>query len=44
MSNWKAYINYLENWAKEHSDEVFERCSPVCYDEFCDNELQENKQ
>lgn len=39
MSNWKSYINYLHNWANEHSDEEFSGMSPVCYDEFLFNDL-----
>ena len=38
MDSWKDYINYLHNWADEHSDEKFSGMSPVCYDEFLDND------
>lgn len=42
-SDWYRYITYLKNWAEDHTDEEFEGCSPVGYDEFCDNELQEDE-
>lgn len=41
MTDWQKYIKYLKNWAKEHSGEEFEGMSPACYDEFCDNELED---
>lgn len=41
-TDWQKYIEYLLNWAKDHKDEVFEGCSPACYDEFCDNDLYED--
>lgn len=31
---WKAYIEYLKDWADDHKDGVFEGMSPVCFDEF----------
>lgn len=35
---WARYTNYLIEWAFEHSGEEYEGMSPVCYDEWCDNE------
>lgn len=37
-SRYERYINYLINWALEHNDEVYEGCSPACFDEFEDYE------
>lgn len=36
---WKLYIEYLKQWAEDHSDEECEGMSPACYDEWCDNEF-----
>jgi hypothetical protein len=35
---WSRYINYLIEWAMEHSSIEYDGMSPVCYDEWCDNE------
>ena len=35
---WARYINYLIEWAFYHSDNMYADSSPVCYDEWCDNE------
>ena len=35
---WARYINYLIEWALDHSGEDCDGMSPVCYDEWCDNE------
>lgn len=40
-TNWDKYIEYLKRWAETHSDNEFEGMSPVCYDEFLDNEEEE---
>lgn len=37
-NKWEKYINYLTQWAEQHSEPMFEGMSPACYDEFCDNE------
>ena len=37
-SNWKRYIAYLHEWANSHADEMCGGMSPVCYDEWYDNE------
>lgn len=31
---WECYINYLINWAFDHSDESNRGMSPVCFDEW----------
>lgn len=36
---WKAYLNYLVEWAFNHQDDEFAGMTPACYDEFCENEL-----
>lgn len=36
---WKAYLNYLVEWAFNHQDDEFTGMTPACYDEFCENEL-----
>lgn len=41
IEDWNAYIDYLIEWADDHSDPKFKGCSPACFDEFCDCELQE---
>lgn len=35
---WKAYLNYLVEWAFNHQGDEFEGMTPACYDEFCENE------
>lgn len=35
---WSKYINYLIEWAMEHSGVEYDGMSPACYDEWCDNE------
>lgn len=35
---WARYIDYLIEWAFHHSDNMYSDSSPVCYDEWCDNE------
>lgn len=39
--NWNNYIQYLKDWARQHEEQKFEGMSPVCYDEFLDNESEE---
>lgn len=39
MSEWEKYIAYLYDWADTHKGEEFQGCSPACYDEWVDNEL-----
>ena len=38
---WGEYIAYLITWAIEHKDDAFRGMSPVCFDEWYDNEYQE---
>ena len=38
QNQWDRYIQYLLQWAEEHSDKLFEGRSPACYEEFCDCE------
>lgn len=40
-SNWQLYIQYLKEWAKNHKDEWYEGCSPACYEEFLDNDIED---
>lgn len=40
-SKHERYISYLINWAIDHNDEAYEGCSPVCFDEWLDNEAEE---
>ena len=40
-SKWARYINYLINWAHDHSGEDSKGMSPVCFDEWGDNEDEE---
>ena len=35
---WKKYLKYLHKWADEHSNKNFYGMSPVCFDEWIDNE------
>jgi len=38
MTQWEKYIEYLKKWAKEHSGEEYAGMSPVCFDEWEENE------
>lgn len=40
---WERYITYLMQWADDHKDKEYEGMSPVCFDEFCDNEDEEEE-
>lgn len=37
-SDWQGYITYLKEWADSHADETYMFMSPVCYEEWLDNE------
>lgn len=39
---WQQYIAYLKDWAEDHSSELCKGMSPVCYDEWLDNEYTES--
>ena len=41
MTQWEKYIEYLKKWAEEHSGSEFAGMSPVCFDEWEDNENTE---
>lgn len=41
VGTWNNYIEYLKDWANQHSDEMCEGMSPACYEEFLDNEYEE---
>lgn len=41
LNKWNGYIEYLLTWAEEHDDLAFAGNSPVCYDEWLDNECEE---
>lgn len=36
MNDWKNYIHYLEQWIKDHEQDVFEGMSPITWEEFLD--------
>lgn len=40
-TSWNNYIEYLIKWAEAHKGIEFEGMSPVCYDEFLENEEEE---
>ena len=40
-NGWDRYIEYLRAWADTHSDAAFCGCSPICFDEWMDNEACE---
>lgn len=37
-TDWDKYIQYLKDWAEYHSDQIYAGSSPVCYDEWDNNE------
>ena len=37
-TDWQRYIKYLHEWADWHKGEECSGQSPVCFDEWCDNE------
>lgn len=40
----ERYLRYLQDWIFNHSDPLFEGCSPAGFDEWKDNEDKENNQ
>jgi hypothetical protein len=38
MTQWEKYIEYLKKWTEEHSSEANMGMSPVCFDEWEENE------
>lgn len=48
MSNskkqWDRYIKYLIFWAIDHQGKEYAGMTPVCFDEFCDNESDNDKE
>lgn len=40
---WDAYLLYLQDWVKEHHGIEFIGMSPVCFDEWDENENDEEK-
>ena len=40
---WEAYLNYLVNWAIDHTDPNCEGMSPASYNEWRDNEYEAGK-
>jgi len=40
---WEKYLKYLRGWADSHAEPVFYGTTPVCYDEWVDNEYHEEK-
>ena len=43
-STHERYLNYLMSWIADHHEEAFEGCSPVCFDEWFDNEGEEDEE
>ena len=44
VERWARYIDYLIEWAFDHSSEDYDGMSPACYDEWCDmKETEENE-
>ena len=41
--DWENYIKYLRNWAVQHETCEYYNMSPVCFDEFCNNEGDEDE-
>lgn len=39
---WIGYLNYLANWTEEHKHINNYGMSPVCFDEWLDNEAEED--
>lgn len=44
VEKWARYIDYLIEWAFEHSSDYHNGMSPACYDEWCDNEDCDNEE
>ena len=44
MTQWEKYIEYLKQWAEEHSGSEFTGMSPVCFDEWEENENTEEQE
>lgn len=40
-NDWKKYIAYLKQWARTHASLAHAGQSPVCYDEWYDNEHED---
>lgn len=40
----ERYLRYLQDWIFNHSDPLFEGCSPAGFDEWKDNEDEENNE
>lgn len=40
VERWARYIDYLIDWAFCHASDVYADSSPVCYDEWLDNEYE----
>ena len=38
---WDAYLEYLKDWADGHTEMECQGMSPVCYDEFIDNDYED---
>lgn len=41
VDEWEAYLNYLVNWAIDHTDPNYEGMSPASYNEWGDNEYED---
>ena len=38
VPKWARYLQYLKEWAENHSDKAFVGCCPVCFDEWLEYE------
>jgi hypothetical protein len=41
---WQQYLAYLREWTNAHSDAEYYGMSPVCFDEWLDNEYAEEEE
>lgn len=44
VGHWNNYIEYLKDWANQHSEPENEGMSPACYDEFLENDLDDEEE
>ena len=40
---WKMYLRYLRDWVDSHKESGFYGATPVCFDEWFDNEYREEE-
>lgn len=44
MDKWTRYLLYLRDWTYIHMNREYEGMSPVCYQEWLDNEYIEEEE